>query len=119
MANTKRDTILEGQKTTLLASVDLSSSINLLVVQTSGEAAICGAGAQAIGVLTQVNVAGEAVGIGFNGEFDAISGAAVAEGAELESDAAGKVITLAAGIKIGYALKAATGANETIKCRIL
>ena len=46
------------------------------------------------------------------------SGAAVAAGAEVESDASGRAITLAAGKPLGMALSASTGAGQDLFVRL-
>lgn len=46
------------------------------------------------------------------------AGAVVAQGAELQSDASGRAITLAAGQRLGRALEAAAGAGSVIWCAL-
>jgi len=76
---------------------------------------ICGAGAKALGV-NQVTVeAGEDMPVTYLGIMLVVAGGAVASGAEVESDASGKAVTLAAGESNGRALDAATADGDVIR----
>jgi hypothetical protein len=76
---------------------------------------ICDAGEKAIGV-NQVSVdAGDAMPVTYLGIMPVIASAAIAVGAEVESDANGKAITLSTGISNGTALDAATTAGDIIR----
>ena len=58
---------------------------------------------------------GEQAGIATHGELLVEAGAAVAVGAQVQSDASGRVITLAAGVAFGVARDAAGAAGEIIR----
>jgi len=101
---------------TLPASADLSAAqFRAMVCNSSGQAAQAGAAAPIIGVLqNKPSAANQAATIMAEGVTMAQVGAAVAAGASLETNASGQFITLAAGIRVGIALQAATGANQVI-----
>lgn len=80
--------------------------------------ALVAAGAKPAGVNDYAVIAGDDQLINTFGVVRVLSGAAVAAGAEIEVDIAGKAITLAAGIVCGMAFTAATGANQVINVRI-
>ncbi|MCZ7616550.1 MAG: DUF2190 family protein [Ignavibacteriaceae bacterium] len=48
-----------------------------------------------------------------------LSGAAVAVGAKIQSNASGKAITFAAGESNGFSLDASTGADELIRVKLV
>lgn len=48
-----------------------------------------------------------------------LSGAAVTQYGQVQTDAAGKAIDIAAGLAVGRALDAATGAGELIRVRLI
>lgn len=59
--------------------------------------------------------AGEMAGVDTHGALVIESGGAIALGAQVQTDASGRAITLAAGAAAGRALDAATGAGEFIR----
>lgn len=68
-----------------------------------------------IGVMqNKPQVEGQAATVGIFGVTNMIAGAAVAAGAQVQSDTSGRAITLAAGTKRGVALSASTGAGQLI-----
>lgn len=73
------------------------------------------AGARVMGVSAADFDAGEQAGVNTHGELLVESGAAIAVGAEVESDASGRAITKSAGIPFGVARDAAGGAGEFIR----
>lgn len=79
------------------------------------------AGAQAIatdpamGVANANYDAGEQAGVDSHGEILVEAGAVVALGAQVQPDAQGRAITLAAGTAFGHAMDAATAAGELIR----
>lgn len=76
---------------------------------------ICGAAAKALGV-NQVTVeAGEDMPVTYLGIMPVVAGGTVALGAEVESDASGKAVTLAAGASNGRALDAAAADGDLIR----
>lgn len=78
------------------------------------------AGAKSVGVAAYDAAVGTRVPL-INGPGHVVpvtSGAAVAAGAEVESDASGQAITLAAGKPLGMALSATTGAGQDLFVRL-
>lgn len=59
--------------------------------------------------------AGEQAGISTHGEILVEAGAAVAVGVQVQSDASGRAITLAAGVAFGRARDAAAAAGDIIR----
>ncbi len=75
----------------------------------------CAAGAKALGI-AQTNVdAGEQAPVAALGILIVEAGAAIAAGAEVESNATGQAITKATGVSNGFALDAATAAGDVIR----
>lgn len=103
-----------GHRYTIAAAAAISKHI--LVGMTG---AVCGADAKPLGV-SEVDVAsGEQMSVITSGVVLCTTGAAVSAGAKLESDSAGKVVTWAtSGEVVGWALDAASGANEVIRVRL-
>lgn len=58
---------------------------------------------------------GEQAGVSTHGEILVEAGAAVATGAQVQPDATGRAITLAAGVPFGRARDAATAAGDIIR----
>ena len=58
---------------------------------------------------------GEQAGVGTHGEILVEAGAAIAVGAQVQSDATGRAITLAAGVAAGRARDAAAAAGDIIR----
>lgn len=77
--------------------------------------AVAGAGAAVAGVCNADAATGEVAPVISLGVGICTSGAAVAAGAVIASDAAGKAITWVSGEKLGVALTAASGANQEIE----
>lgn len=102
----------------LVSNADLSALSNqyLAVVPhtVSGQIVVAGAALEILGILQNNPAALEAAEITMNGVSKAISGAAITIGDEIEVDANGKVITLAAGVAVGYCLDTAGGADEIV-----
>ena len=59
--------------------------------------------------------AGEMAGVNTHGALLVEAGAAITQGAEVQTDVAGKAITKAAGIALGRALDAAAAAGDIIR----
>lgn len=105
----------EGFSWAAPAAVDLTGKLNLLMVMDSaGNINIAGSGVKVFGSLYEEAKATYPATVQFAGVAKVISGAAVAAGARVQSDAAGKAITLAAGIHVGIALAASTGSGQVI-----
>ena len=79
-----------------------------------------GADAQTIGVTRTAAISGDKIPVDVLGTTIVESGAAIAIGATLETDATGRGVTWAtAGGKVGIALEAAAGAGEFIEVLLL
>lgn len=79
-----------------------------------------GVDANTLGVARGAGVAGEKITVDVIGTAIVESGAAIAAGATLESDASGRAVTWASsGGKVGIALQAAAGAGEFIEVLLL
>jgi hypothetical protein len=101
------------------AAADLTTSLNLFAkVDANGKIVLAGSGEKVLGTIFEVPLAAVApfgpATVQFGGIAKVKAGAAVAAGARVQSDGAGKAITLAAGISAGIALVAANAANEVI-----
>ncbi|WP_299773162.1 capsid cement protein [uncultured Tateyamaria sp.] len=81
-------------------------------------AAQAGDGEAAIGVAANDEKLGRDVAVEAIGVFDMIAGAAIAKGAEVQSDANGKPIIKAAGAANGLALTAAANPGDIVKILI-
>lgn len=69
----------------------------------------------ALGVPTTAFDAGEQASVATHGEMLVEAGGAVAVGAQVQSDATGRAITLAAGVAAGRARDAAAAAGDIIR----
>lgn len=76
---------------------------------------LCAAAAKSLGVSNADTASAEQCPVTAKGIALIYSGASLSQGAAVESDANGKAITLSAGVKNGYALDAATGADVLIR----
>lgn len=76
---------------------------------------VCAAGSKALGVVEAGADAGEQAPVNTHGILLVEAGAAIAAGAEVESNAAGQAITKAAGVSNGFALDAAAAAGDVIR----
>lgn len=107
-----------GFSFTLPAGVDLSASLfRGLATSTAGKVILPGAGAAIIGVLSNKPKADEAATVVNSGIVQMESGAAVpllAGSTPVEVDAQGRCIPRAAGVRVGWALEASTGAGIII-----
>ena len=111
---------------TRIAAADLTASQFLLMnIDSAGKAALAGLAGRAVGVLQNNPDIAQAATLGIAGVTKVVAGAAVAAGADLQSDAAGKAITFVdpattvVAWKVGIALTAAGGADEVIDMLIL
>ena len=68
-----------------------------------------------IGIANNNADVGERAGVNTHGVLLVEAGAAVAVGAQVQSDSTGRAITLAAGVAFGRAMDAATAAGEIIR----
>ena len=76
---------------------------------------VASAGERALGVPSTDFDTGEQASVATHGEILVEAGAAIAAGAEVESDANGKAITKAAGVVNGVAWDAAAAAGDVIR----
>ena len=95
---------------TIAAAADLS---RFRFADYSGN--VASAGERALGVPTTDFSAGEQASIATNGEILVEAGAAIAAGAEVESDANGRAVTKTTGVGFGVARDAAGAAGEIIR----
>lgn len=79
------------------------------------DGAVLSSAVKALGVSHADTPAGEQLPVTVSGIALVLSGAAVSVGDQVESDANGKAVPLDAGVSNGYALDAATGADEVIR----
>lgn len=73
------------------------------------------AGERALGIANMDYDAGEQAGVNTHGELLVEAGAAVAVGAQVESDASGRAVTLSTGVAFGTARDAAAAAGDIIR----
>ncbi len=90
--------------TSITAPADLSDKKNLFI---GFDGNVCGNGAKALGVLNANTNIGNQAPVMTNGIALTYSGAAINQGAKVQSDANGKAITFSAGELNGYSLDAA------------
>lgn len=83
------------------------------------DGALCGNGAKALGVCNADTSKDEMTPVTSVGIALVISGNAVTLGDPIQSDANGKAIPFASGSLNGYAMDAATGANELIRIKLV
>lgn len=106
---------------TLPASADLSASQYLFVVaNSSAKVAVAGAGVSALGVLDNDPTLDQAATVIVSGVAKVKAGAAIAAGAKVQSNAAGKAITATSTAFVnGIALAAAAADNEVIPVLVM
>jgi hypothetical protein len=102
--------------TSITAPADLSAKKNFFI---GFDGNVCGNGAKALGVLNANTNLGNQAPVMTIGIALTCSGAAISQGAKVQSDANGKAITFAAGEVNGYALDAAAGADEFIRIKLI
>jgi hypothetical protein len=102
--------------TSIKANQDFTNSKNIFL-WFDGNA--CSNGAKALGVLNANTAQYEQAPVIVSGIALVLSGAAVSLGAKLQSNASGKAITFASGEANGYALDAASGADELIRVKLI
>lgn len=99
-----------------LAGEDLSTKQYTFVTSDGDEVTSTGAGEAATGVLWNDPASGRAASVVRGGEPMIYAGAAIAVGAEIASDAAGKAVTATSGdVILGEARTAAGGADEMVQ----
>jgi hypothetical protein len=101
----------------LTATLSGTVATNRFVTAAGAQA---GADANTFGVCRQAGVSGDKVTVDVLGTAQVESGAAVAVGATIKSDASGRGITWAtSGAKIGLALEAASAAGQVIEVLLI
>lgn len=98
--------------TSITAKGDLSGKQNLFI-DFDGD--VCGNGLKPLGALNANTNLGEEAPVVCQGITLVYSGALVSRGDKIQSNVAGKAITYSAGAVAGYALDAASGADELIR----
>jgi hypothetical protein len=94
----------------MLAAVALTA--NRFVTVAGGVPA---AGDWCPGVANDNFDAGEQAGVNTHGALLVVAGAAIAAGADVQTDAQGRAITRAAGVSLGRSLDAAVAAGDIIR----
>lgn len=88
------------------------SASRVVTLQTS-------AGGDVYGILQNTPPQGQPADVGILGPSKAVAGAAIAAGALLQSDNAGRVVTFTSGAVVGRAIEAATAANQIITVALI
>ncbi|MAQ99924.1 MAG: DUF2190 domain-containing protein [Oceanospirillaceae bacterium] len=76
---------------------------------------VCAAEAKALGVTEYAADSGDQASVNASGVILVEAGGAIAVGAQVESDANGKAVTIASGASNGYALDAAAADGDVIR----
>jgi|SRR5215472_15681569 len=106
---------MPGFSFTLPAGADLSASPYVFLdANASGLAVAATAAGRTVGVLGNKPKAGESATIIQTGIAQVTASAAIAAGAGVQAAAGGQAVILSAGIQLGVALEAATGAGSVI-----
>lgn len=98
--------------TSIKAASDFSATKNIFI---GFDGDTCGNGKKAFGVLYATAAKGEMAPLVSSGIMLVKSGAAVSKEDKIQSDADGKAIPYSAGEVNGYAMDAASGADELIR----
>jgi Uncharacterized conserved protein (DUF2190) len=109
------------QTISAVAGANLSGSQYLFVKQHSvaGEVVVAGNGENALGVLVNDPVAGQAATVAIAGKMKVIAGGTVAIGALVSADAAGKAVVPATGeYALGFAVTAGV-ANQVMEILLI
>ena len=105
-----------GQAETYIAGADLTGSQYLFVKTSGANVVVCGDGEEAVGVLWNDPASGRAATVIRDGDPHVYAGAAIAAGANVASDAAGKAVTAASGdVVLGKARAAAAAADDLVQ----
>jgi len=106
------------EQTLLITSVLMPADIekNLFI---GLDGALCGSDAKALGVLNADTVENEYGPVATSGIVLVTSGGAIAQGAKVASNAAGKAVTFSSGELNGYALDSSTGADQKIRVKLI
>ena len=102
--------------TSIKAAADFSNSKNIFI---GFDGNVCGNGKKALGVLDANTALGEQAPLTSVGIKLVLSGAAVSIEDKLQSDANDKAMTFSSSEVNGYAIDAATGADELIRVKLI
>lgn len=97
--------------TSITATADLAHPLRLIGLDGD----YCGAGERALGTLAVATDAGQQAPVNVLGVVLVESGAAVAAGAVVESDASGRAITRTTGVPAGVSLDDAAAAGSIVR----
>lgn len=105
----------------LKAAADLSAKQFFAVkLDANGDVVLSGDGDLSLGILQNAPILGEACEIEMDGISKTVAGAAVAIGAEVAANAAGKLITAVAGKRVvAVALQAAAGDLSVFSTKVI
>ena len=98
--------------TSIPAAVNLSNAKNLFI---GFDGDVCGNGDKALGVLNAGTSQGEMAPVMTLGIALVLSADAISVGAKIQANGVGKAITFSSGEANGFALDAASGADELIR----
>jgi len=102
--------------TSITAAANFSSIKNIFI---GFDGNTCGNGDKALGVLNTYSDQNEQAPVMVSGIALVLSGASLSAGAKIQSNASGKAITFSSGEANGYALDAATGADQLIRVKLI
>lgn len=101
------------------STVDLTGKEFCFAREVAGGFALCGAGQQPVGVISEGKNVGYSSSVKTGNQLKVACGAAVAIGAEVASDANGKAVAAVAGNYVyGRAKKATTAANQMLEIQV-
>ncbi len=109
---------MKTEQPILITTLTTTTAINKNLFITY-DGTLCAAGAKALGVSNADTVANDELPVMAEGIALVLSGAAVTVGDAIEADAVAKAIPYSAGEINGYALDAASGADELIRIKLV
>lgn len=105
---------MKTEKILLAVTIAAAASLSRFrFVDYSGN--VASAGERALGVPSTDFSTGEQASVATHGELLVEAGAAIAAGAEVESDASGRAVTKTTGVAFGVARDAASAAGDIIR----
>lgn len=107
---------MKTEQPLLITTITAASNLDIFknhFIDFTGD--VCINGAKALGVLNANTNDGEQAPVVVSGIALVKTGAAITVGAKVESDSTGRAIPLGLGSSNGYALDAASGADELIR----
>ena len=120
LAHTQLTAAANYSSTASLSGPNGSGQFLLVKCTTGGQATLCAANSDIpIGILQNDPTSGTAANVAFAGVSKVVVGASLSAGALLMSDSSGRAITqTSTNPVVGYALDAATAANQIIRVQI-